>query len=143
LEKSFAGYSVAPEWLIAEGGEFLSYEIKHGEQTSGSIAMSMDDSTKLYEIVVYDSTWVDQYGVRVGDRMEDVWLKRMKLNIKMGYHFHVYAQAPGSNIFYEITGEYDGPDDVMMERINNPKADLSFLNNWRVVRILWSKHSLL
>ena len=143
LEKCFTGYNVAPEWLTAEGGDFLSYEIKYGEKTSGSIAMSMDDSTKLYEILVYDSTWVDQYGVRVGNKMEDVWLKRMNLNVKMGYHFHVYAQAPGSNIFYEIAGEYDGPDDVMMERINNAKSDQSFLNNWKVVHMIWSKHSLI
>ncbi len=143
LAKVFPNHTIEPEWLTAEGGTFLSYEIKKEGKTSASLTMSMDDSTKLYEIVVYDSLWVDQYGVRVGDKMDDVWLKRMKLDIKMGHHFHVYAQAPGSNIFYEITGMYDGPDDAMMERINNAKTTPDFLGEWSVKRIYWSKHSLL
>ena len=138
IRNCLENYEVQGETAIAEGGEFKVYNVLQEGTTICSFEMSMDDSTYLYELVLRDSVVADEYGLKVGDPYLKIKeLRPTALKAKMGYHFHTYVRVPSSHIYYEITGDYQMPDDLKLETINAHEFDEADLKDWSIKRIIW------
>lgn len=91
----------------------------------------------LDQIIVHDSTVVDQYGVRVGDAYLELKHKR-NVNFKnsTNYHQHTYLYTNNSNIYYEVTGDLN---ETQIENIEELELTEEQLENWTVQYIIWRK----
>lgn len=138
LIKQFEGYKVDLVLEVGEGGEIPHYNVSQDSTELLSFAMYPEDPDKLFEMIISNDQVPDQYGLKVGDSYTDIIAKRGdSIKVKMGYHFHTYASYKGSRILYEISGDYQMPDDLMMQTINEHKFKEGELDDWRIVRVLW------
>jgi len=99
--------------------------------------MDYQDSLLLDVIYIKDSTILDAYGLKVGDKFSQIKDKRGKGKINFEpYHQHLYYSYDSSNIYYELNGDF-GPFEVdQVTDIVFTESDLSIAY---IQNIIWRK----
>ena len=113
-----------------DGPDYTYYQVNNNKKAYFSIKTQDSNAKRLESITIKNKAISDQYTVRVGMSYPKLKSLRPKVTIKTE-HYHTYIYVKGSNIVYEISGDYNGPD-------KNSYTE-SDVKTWKVIAILWEK----
>lgn len=114
-----------------DGYDYHYAEIKNSKYLI-NVLMNHMDACLVNEFNITKSPFPDKFGVKIGMTYEEVKKIRTEINHKTDYHFHTILSVPNSNLKYEISGTFDGPD----------KQDFIYdeIKKWRVSQIIIRNH---
>lgn len=124
-------YSVIKKSGQQDGPDFIYYEVTKNNINYFWIKTQDENERLLDRIYITNKSIIDQYTVSIGTPYNKIKKLRPKIKITTDYHYHTYAYVSGSNIMYEITGDFEGPD-----RQNFTEKEVE---NWTVSNIVWLK----
>lgn len=114
-----------------DGPDFIYYQFYKNKKEYFSMKARDDNEKKLDQINISSRNISDQYNVSIGISYIKLKKLRPKIQLTNGAHYHTYVYVRGSNISYEISGDFQGPDrDDFKE---------SEVLNWKVSQIIWMK----
>lgn len=140
LQKHYNPYSVIETEGESDGTIFTCIAISKNELfPSVYLNFDSENKLKLEEIRVSDTTVTDQYGIRIGDSYQTLLNKRKGdfMNFT-DYHQHTYLYQEGSNIHYELIGDYKITSE-MIENISELELNERQLEKCKVASIVWKK----
>jgi len=129
--ETFKPYSVIKKSGQQDGPDFIYYEITKNNVEYFWIKTQDENERLLDRINITNESITDQYNVSIGDTFKQIKKLRPNVKITTDYHYHTYAYVSGSNIMYEISGDFEGPD-----RQNFTEKEVE---NWTVNNIIWLK----
>ena len=135
LRQYYNSYSVEAKIGEQDGPDFVYFEILRSESPVIFLSFNYKNEYQLEEIIIEDSTALDQYGVRVGDTYSELKQKRnVDFENVTNYHVHTYLYTDNSNIYYEISGNLTeaGPDNLEDLVLTEQQ-----LESWVVDKIIW------
>ena len=132
LRASFPAYGVERKIGQQDGPDYVYFELSESDAARISLETLDEDATRLARVIVDSARVPDQYGLRVG--MPYLSIKQARPGLRLTTeHYHTYVTIKGSNIVYEIAGEFDGVD-----RQHYSERDV---RDWRITRIIWVRRA--
>jgi len=140
LKENYPIYQVSKEIGQQDGPNYPYINIADEYNTSlGYINYDGDKPDKLNDIHIVSSDITDEYGITVGMDYDDIIkLRGNHFSNQFDYHHHVYLYDTTSNIFYEITGDFQITAE-MLENIEDMVLNEQQLRKCTVTRIIWRK----
>lgn len=124
-------FSVIKKSGQQDGPDFIYYEISKNNIEYFWIKTRDKNERLLDRVYITNKSIIDQYAVSIGTQYKQIQKLRPQIKITTDYHYHTYAYVSGSNIMYEITGDFEGPD-----RQDFTDKEVA---NWKVSNIVWLK----
>ncbi|MBA6155975.1 DUF1131 family protein [Tenacibaculum sp. S7007] len=126
LKIAFPDYKISSKIGQQDGPDYQYFEVKK-DSTTINFIMSEQEGCLVDEINA-TTNLPDIYGVKIGMTYEEVKKLRPEITHKTNYHFHTILSTPNSNLKYEISGTFDGPD----------KQDFIYdeVKKWKVTQFL-------
>ncbi len=127
LKTAFPDSTIKMKISEDDGYDYHYAEIKNSKYLI-NVLMNHMDACLVNEFNVTKSPFPDKFGVKIGMTYEEVKKLRPEIIHKTNYHFHTILSAPNSNLKYEISGTFDGPD----------KQDFIYdeVKKWKVTQFL-------
>ena len=129
MQETFKPYMVRKKLGQQDGPNFSYYEVSENSAVHFWIKTLDEDERLLDKVCIISNTIVDEYGVSVGTPYKEIKERRPAINMETDYHFHTIVYVNGSNIAYEIAGDFEGPD-----RQDFTEKEVE---NWVVKNIVW------
>jgi len=129
LAAQLSGFVLTKDIGQQDGPEFLYFDVKLNDKHVAAINMNADKSNQIANIVVSDTNFTDDFGVRLGMTVKEVLALRPNSKHKTDKHMHTHLYTERSHVLYEVSGDFEGPD----------RQDFKFeeIENWRVDRLIW------
>lgn len=127
----FKSYSVIKKSGQQDGPDYIYYEVTKNNIEYFWIKTQDENERLLNRIYITNKSITDQYNISIGTTYKDIKKLRENVKITTDYHYHTYAYVKGSNIAYEITGDFEGPD-----RQDFTEKEVKY---WAVSNIIWLK----
>ena len=126
LKATFPNYKISAKTGQQDGPDYHYFKVVK-DNTTINFIMSAQDSCLVDEINI-TTNLPDTYGVKTGMTYEEVKKLRPEITHKTNYHFHTILSTQNSNLKYEISGTFDGPD----------KQDFIYdeVKKWKVTQFL-------
>ncbi len=131
LRKKFPELTVEKKRGQQDGPDFTFYRIRQGEKIVADLKMD-PEKERFKLLTVKHEGIIDHYGVSIGMPYQKIQKLRPGMDRRTDYH--TYVTAPGSQIAYEIDGEFDGPDRREFED--------ETVQDWKVTKMFWGKEVL-
>lgn len=130
LKDAFPTYTITSKTGQQDGPDYLYFEVLK-DSTTLNFMVDEQEACVVNEINAQTNS-ADMYGVKIGMSYEEIKKLRPNLVHKTDYHFHTTLYEPNSNLKYEISGTYDGPD----------KQDFIYdeVKKWKVTQFLVKKN---
>ncbi|WP_299124306.1 DUF1131 family protein [uncultured Tenacibaculum sp.] len=132
LQAAFPSYTITSKVGQQDGPDYRYFEVSK-DSTILNFIMNEQKTCIINEIIA-QTNLADMYGVKVGMTYEEVKKLRPNISHKTDFHFHTTLSEPNSNLQYEISGTYNGPDkqDFIYEEVKK----------WKVVQFIIKQHNL-
>ena len=124
-------YSVIKISGQQDGPDYIYYDVTKNNIEYFWIKTQDENERLLNRVYITNKSITDQYSISIGTTFKKIKKLRPDVKITTDYHYHTYAYVKGSNITYEITGDFEGPD-----RQDFTEKEVA---NWTVSNIIWLK----
>ena len=124
-------YSVVKKSGQQDGPDYIYYEVTKNNVQYFWIKTQDENERLLDRIYITNKSIIDQHAVSIGMKYKNIKKLRPNIKITTDDHYHTYAYVSGSNIMYEITGDFEGPD-----RQDFTEKEVE---SWTVSNIVWLK----
>ncbi|MCF2875355.1 MULTISPECIES: DUF1131 family protein [unclassified Tenacibaculum] len=130
LQAAFPSYTITSKVGQQDGPDYRYFEVLKDNTTLNFIMN--EQKTCIINEINAQTNLEDMYGVKVGMTYEEVKKLRPNISHKTDFHFHTTLSEPNSNLQYEISGTYNGPDkqDFIYEEVKK----------WKVVQFIIREH---
>ena len=106
IQSKFPDFQVVKKVGQQDGPDYNYYEVTHSGQEIFFISMDSYDTSLVQDLWTDNRLIKDEYGIKVGQKIETALEKRPTLKFHSDLHYNIYATDINSKIEYRLTGDF-------------------------------------
>lgn len=106
IHSNFPDFQITKKVGQQDGPDYSYYEVTHLGQELFFISMDSYDTSLVQDLWTNNKIIKDEYGITVGQKIENALKNRPTLKFHSDLHYNIYASDKNSKIEYRLTGYF-------------------------------------
>ncbi len=138
VKNAFPSSTIKKEIWQEEGQFFTVYRIGAEENEPFQIMMNPLDSLEVQSVHIKDFLVEDQFGLKRGQTIDSIFLKRPQVRFHSDLHFRIYASVENSKVEYILTGALKALNDSLIIYPDYSVEDWQ-VEDMKIEALIWRK----